>query len=81
MFSYQCSQHSKSEDILEVFTNATRFQEKCKSQQHVSLVVLDNVGLCFKDTPGSSPLDEITRAHNVSVGYILCSNYGFKVIL
>ncbi|XP_065899490.1 E3 ubiquitin-protein ligase rnf213-alpha-like isoform X3 [Dysidea avara] len=54
LFSYQCSQHSTSETILEVFNNATRFQEKKKGQNCISVVVLDEVGLA-EDSP-SLPL-------------------------
>ena len=57
LFSYQCSQHSTSETILEVFKNATHFQEKKKGQNCVSVVVLDEVGLA-EDSP-SLPLKSL----------------------
>ncbi|XP_065899482.1 E3 ubiquitin-protein ligase rnf213-alpha-like isoform X2 [Dysidea avara] len=50
LFSYQCSQHSTSESILEVFKSAAKFQEKKESQSSVSVVVLDEVGLA-EDSP------------------------------
>ena len=57
LFSYQCNQYSTSETILEVFKNATDFQEKKKGQNCVSVVVLDEVGLC-EDSP-SLPLKSL----------------------
>ena len=57
LFSYQCSQHSTSETISEVFQNATQFQEKKKNQNCVSVVVLDEVGLA-EDSP-SLPLKSL----------------------
>ena len=54
MFSYQCSQHSTPESILEVFSNAKKFQENKDIKQFVSVVVLDEVGLA-EDSP-SLPL-------------------------
>ena len=61
MFSYQCSQHSTPSSILEVFTNAKKFQDNKYKQleskhikQFVSVVVLDEVGLA-EDSP-SLPL-------------------------
>ena len=46
IFSYQCSQLSTSDSILEVFKSAKRFQNK----QDISVVVLDEVGLA-EDSP------------------------------
>ena len=65
LFSYQCSQHSTPDSILEVFNNAERFQESKdmkqlvsmetkNNKQFVSVVVLDEVGLA-EDSP-SLPL-------------------------
>jgi len=64
LFSYQCSQHSTPDSILEVFGNAKKFQEgkdmrhtlaeNKNSKQFVSVVVLDEVGLA-EDSP-SLPL-------------------------
>ena len=58
LFSYQCSQHSTPESILEVFNIAKRFQESKdtikSTKQFVSVVVLDEVGLA-EDSP-SLPL-------------------------
>ena len=54
LFSYQCSQHSTPESILEVFSNAKKFQESKDIKQFVSVVVLDEVGLA-EDSP-SLPL-------------------------
>ena len=54
MFSYQCSQLSTSESIIEVFKSAKRFQSNQDMKQYVSVVVLDEVGLA-EDSP-SLPL-------------------------
>ena len=65
LFSYQCSQHSTPDSILEVFGNAKKFQESKDmkqlvsaenrdTKQFVSVVVLDEVGLA-EDSP-SLPL-------------------------
>ena len=54
MFSYQCSQLSTPESIIEVFESAKKFQEKQEVKQYVSVVVLDEVGLA-EDSP-SLPL-------------------------
>ena len=51
MFSYQCSQLSTSESIIEVFKQAKDFQSKQNTDQFVSVVVLDEVGLA-EDSPG-----------------------------
>lgn len=50
VFSYQCSQLSTSESIVEVFKSAKRFQSKHDTSQFVSVVVLDEVGLA-EDSP------------------------------
>lgn len=47
MLSYQCSQLSTSQSIIEVFNRAKESQEK---QDIVSVVVLDEVGLA-EDSP------------------------------
>ena len=54
MFSYQCSQLSTSESVLEVFGTATKFQKNKDISRFVSVVVLDEVGLA-EDSP-SLPL-------------------------
>ena len=56
MFSYQCSQLSTPESVIEVFNTAKSFQEKQLQKQlqgtdkFVSIVVLDEVGLA-EDSP------------------------------
>ena len=50
MFSYQCSQLSTPESVIEVFNTAHRFQEKQDTTKYVSVVVLDDVGLA-EDSP------------------------------
>lgn len=53
IFSYQCSQLSTSESVIEVFHNAKRFQDKQNKQNkssYVAVVVLDEVGLA-EDSP------------------------------
>ena len=60
MFSYQCSQLSTPQSVLEVFSTADKFQKskekdtKDTSSRFVSVVVLDEVGLA-EDSP-SLPL-------------------------
>lgn len=43
--SYQCSPHSRSEDISEVFKRAQKFQESKNDPNFTCLVVLDEIGL------------------------------------
>lgn len=50
MFSYQCSQLSTSESVIEVFNTAKVFQKNQDTQEFVSVVVLDEVGLA-EDSP------------------------------
>lgn len=50
IFSYQCSQLSTPKSVIEVFNNAKRFQDKQNKHLHVSVVVLDEVGLA-EDSP------------------------------
>ena len=50
MFSYQCSQLSTPESVIEVFTTAKSFQKKQDVTNYVSVVVLDEVGLA-EDSP------------------------------
>ena len=45
MFSYQCSQLSTPESVIEVFTTAKSFQKKQDVTNYVSVVVLNEVGL------------------------------------
>ena len=54
MFSYQCSKYSTPESVVEVFDVAKQFQEKQDTENYVSVVVLDEVGLA-EDSP-SLPL-------------------------
>ena len=54
IFSYQCSQLSTPESVIEVFKVAEKFQAKQDIKQYVSVVVLDEVGLA-EDSP-SLPL-------------------------
>ncbi len=54
MFSYQCSQLSTPESVIDVFKSAKKFQPKQDVKQYVSVVVLDEVGLA-EDSP-SLPL-------------------------
>lgn len=54
MFSYQCSKYSTPESVIEVFDVAKKFQEKQDTENYVSVVVLDEVGLA-EDSP-SLPL-------------------------
>ena len=77
LFSYQCSEHSTSETILEVFSNAREFQMKKEGQNCVSVVVLDEVGLA-EDSP-SLPLktlhplleDGTTKSNDVRIASLL----------
>ena len=50
MFSYQCSQLSTPESVIEVFNTAQRFQKDQDTTKYVSVVVLDEVGLA-EDSP------------------------------
>ena len=50
MFSYQCSQLSTPESVIEVFNTARSFQKKQDTTKYVSVVVLDEVGLA-EDSP------------------------------
>ena len=50
IFSYQCSQLSTPESVIEVFHNADRFQKKQGTMSYVAVVVLDEVGLA-EDSP------------------------------
>ena len=50
MFSYQCSQLSTPESVIDVFQKAEKFQSHQDTTQYVSVVVLDNVGLA-EDSP------------------------------
>ena len=49
MFSYQCSQLSTPESVIEIFNTAKGFQKK-DFRNYVSVVVLDEVGLA-EDSP------------------------------
>ena len=50
IFSYQCSQLSTPDSVIEVFNTAKRFQRKEDTSKYVSVVVLDEVGLA-EDSP------------------------------
>ena len=50
MFSYQCSQLSTPESVIEVFNTAKMFQNKQDTKNYVAVVVLDEVGLA-EDSP------------------------------
>ena len=50
MFSYQCSQLSTPQSVIEVFHTAKRFQRNQDTSKYVSVVVLDEVGLA-EDSP------------------------------
>ena len=50
MFSYQCSQLSTPESVIEVFNTAKGFQKDRDTNKYVSVVVLDEVGLA-EDSP------------------------------
>ena len=50
MFSYQCSQLSTPESVIEVFNTARSFQRQVDTTKFVSVVVLDEVGLA-EDSP------------------------------
>ena len=50
MISYQCSQLSTSESVIEVFKTAEKIQSRRDPKQYVSVVVLDEVGLA-EDSP------------------------------
>ena len=50
MFSYQCSQLSTPESVIEIFNTAKDFQKKQDTSTYVSVVVLDEVGLA-EDSP------------------------------
>ena len=50
MISYQCSQLSTPESVIEVFKTAKSFQKEQDTTKFVSIVVLDEVGLA-EDSP------------------------------
>ena len=50
LFSYQCSQLSTPESVIEVFNTAKMFQNKQDTKNYVAVVVLDEVGLA-EDSP------------------------------
>ena len=50
IFSYQCSQLSTSDSVIEVFHTASNFQKKQDKSSYVAVVVLDEVGLA-EDSP------------------------------
>ena len=50
LISYQCSQLSTPESIMDVFKSAKQIQDGLDSRTDVALVVLDEVGLA-EDSP------------------------------
>ena len=50
MLSFQCSQLSTPEGVIEIFAAAKRFQKDQDTSKYVSVVVLDEVGLA-EDSP------------------------------
>ena len=50
LFSYQCSQLSTPQSVIEVFNTAKNFQNEQDTSTYVSVVVLDEVGLA-EDSP------------------------------
>ena len=50
IFSYQCSQLSTPDSVIEVFNTASKFQSKQDRNSYVAVVVLDEVGLA-EDSP------------------------------
>ena len=50
MFSYQCSHISTAETIINVFTDAQKYQKGRDKNNHASVVVLDEIGLA-EDSP------------------------------
>jgi len=79
MFSYQCSQLSTPESVLEVFGTAMKFQKNKDTSRFVSVVVLDEVGLA-EDSPslplkalhplledGTSGADKTAQVHRPSL--------------
>ena len=50
MISYQCSQLSTPESVIEMFKTAKSFQKEQDTTKFVSIVVLDEVGLA-EDSP------------------------------
>ena len=57
MFSYQCSQFTTLESVIEIFKTAKGFQKNQDTSKYVSVVVLDKVGLA-EDSP-SLPLNAL----------------------
>ncbi|KAM9716156.1 E3 ubiquitin-protein ligase rnf213-beta [Menidia menidia] len=50
MVSFQCSPHSSPEGIIATFRNCARFQKDKNTEEYVSVVVLDEIGLA-EDSP------------------------------
>ncbi|KAM3592519.1 uncharacterized protein V6R79_020598 [Siganus canaliculatus] len=50
MVSFQCSPHSSPEGIIGTFRNCARFQKDKNTDEYVSVVVLDEIGLA-EDSP------------------------------
>ena len=87
MFSYQCSQLSTPESVIEVFNTARRFQKNQDITKYVSVVVLDEVGLA-EDSPslplkalhplledGTEGEDEVIVEREKRVAFIGISNW------
>ena len=79
MFSYQCSQLSTSQSVIEVFNTAKRFQRDQDTTKYVSVVVLDEVGLA-EDSPNlplkalHPLLEDGTEGVDVGVSFIYMYN-------
>ncbi|XP_077861744.1 E3 ubiquitin-protein ligase rnf213-alpha-like [Saccoglossus kowalevskii] len=87
MFVCQCSQHSRPEDIIETFDHASTYQKDLNLDEHIGVVLLDEVGLA-EDSPKmplktlhplletGSIYDEVTKEEPYKkVGFIGLSNW------
>lgn len=82
LISYQCSNLSTSESIIDVFDTAKKFQDKQNSPDYVAVVVLDEVGLA-EDSPhlplkALHPLLEDGTSEGGSSGRDIVSTYCTK---
>ena len=82
MLSFQCSQLSTPEGVIEVFSTAKRFQKGHDTSKYVSVVVLDEVGLA-EDSPNLPlkalhPLleDGTERSDDDEVSVVKAETYG-----
>ena len=87
MFSYQCSQLSTPESVIEIFNTAQKFQKKQDKTKNVSVVVLDEVGLA-EDSPnmplkalhplledGTEGVDQSQQASRSLLLSVLCHRF------